>query len=87
MNAFFFLVVVAIIGIALWLQKHAETPHDADTRTAVELAEANPNSPAPRSSRNGQISEQNYMKRALDRARDVRDQARAHTQSAQDPEP
>jgi len=85
MNAFFLLIVVAIIGLALWLQKHAETPHDADTRAAVELAEVNPTSPARSPSPNGQLSPHSYMKRALDRARDVRDSARARTQQAQEP--
>jgi LPS O-antigen subunit length determinant protein (WzzB/FepE family) len=37
--------------------------------------------PAPR----GQASQYNYMKRALDRAADVRDQARAQTKASQDP--
>ena len=37
--------------------------------------------PAPR----GQASEYNWMKRSLDRAADVRDQARARTKEAQDP--
>ena len=37
--------------------------------------------PAPR----GQASEYNWMKRSLDRAGDVRDQARARTKEAQDP--
>jgi hypothetical protein len=85
MNAFFLLIVVAIIGFALWFQKHAETPHDAETRAAVELAEANPTSAAASPSPNGQASPRSYMKRALDRARDVRDAARAQTQQAQEP--
>ena len=87
MNAFFLLVVVAIIGVALWLQRHAATPHDADTRTAIELAESSAASPRPNSSPAASASEHSYMKRALDRARDVRDQARAHTQAAQDSQP
>ena len=37
--------------------------------------------PAPR----GRASEYNWMKRSLDRAADVRDQARARTKEAQDP--
>ena len=37
--------------------------------------------PAPR----GQASEYNYMKRALDRAQDMRDQSRARTEEAQQP--
>ncbi len=37
--------------------------------------------PAPR----GQASEYNWMKRSLDRAADIRDQARARTKEAQDP--
>ena len=85
MNLFFVLVVVAILGIAFWFQSRSGTAPNADTRTAIELAETTPTplraSPAP----SVQGSPRNYLKRALDRARDVRDEARAGTQQAQEP--
>jgi hypothetical protein len=86
MNAFFLLVVVAIIGIAFWFQKHSETAHDADNRAAVELAEKSGTSPQPSAGPNGQTSSHSYMKRAIDRAHEVRDQARGSTQAAQEPD-
>ena len=86
MNAFFLLVVVAIIGVAFWFQKHSDSGHDADNRAAVELAEKSGTSPQSTPAPNGQTAPHSYMKRALDRARDVRDQARARTQAAQDPD-
>jgi hypothetical protein len=85
MNAFFLLVVVAIIGVVLWFQKHSDSGHAAETRAAVELAEQTGASPQPTSAPSGQASSHSYMKRAIDRARDVRDQARAGTQQAQEP--
>ena len=84
MNAFFLLIVVAIIGIVLWVQKHSDSGHAADNRAAVELAEQSGSSSPPTSAPAGQ-AQPNYMKRALDRARAVRDQARAGTQQAQEP--
>ena len=85
MNAFFLLVVIAVIGVVLWFQKHSENGHDADNRAAVELAEKSGTSPQPNSAPSAQTSPHSYMKRALDRAHDVRDQARARTQQAQEP--
>ena len=85
MNAFFLLIVVAIIGVAFWFQKHSESAHDADTRAAIELAEKSATPAQPNSAPSAQTSPHSYMKRALDRARDVRDQARVGTQQAQEP--
>ena len=85
MNLVFILIVVAVLGAAFFLQKHSGMKPDADTRAAIELAEATPTpagaSPAPR----GESSPHTYLKRALDRARDVRDQERSRTQAAQEP--
>jgi hypothetical protein len=86
MNAFFLLVVVAIIGFAFWFQKLSVSAHDADNRAAIELAEKSGTSPQPSAASNGQSAAHSYMKGALDRARDVRDQGRARTQAAQDPD-
>jgi hypothetical protein len=81
------LVFVVIVGLGYFFlrQKQAETPpvttKPATIRTAIVKPAAAPLTPAPR----GQASEYNYMKRALDRAADVRDQSRAQTKEAQDP--
>jgi hypothetical protein len=85
MNAFFLLIVVAVIGVVFWFQKHSDSGRAAETRAAVELAEQTGASPQPSSAANGQAPPHSYMKRAIDRARDVRDQARAGTQQAQEP--
>jgi hypothetical protein len=85
MNVFFLLVVVAVIGVVLWFQKHSDSGHAADTHAAIELAEKSGTSPQPSSAPTAQTSPHTYMKRALDRARDVRDQARDRTQQAQEP--
>jgi hypothetical protein len=85
MNLVFVLIVVAILGLAFWLQKHGDSGHHADVRTAVELAEKSETSPQPSSAPVGQASEHSYMKRAIDRARDVAEHERARTQQAQEP--
>ena len=85
MNLVFILVVVAVIGGVFWFQKHSDSGHAADTRAAIELAEKSGISPQPSSAPTAETSPHTYMKRAIDRARDVRDQARARTQQAQEP--
>ena len=85
MNLVFILVVVAVIGGVFWFQKHSDSGHAADTRAAIELAEKSGTSPQPSSAPPAETSPHTYMKRAIDRARDVRDQARARTQQAQKP--
>ena len=80
-----FVIVVLIVGLGYVFlrQKQNEKAVNAAARpaTAQSVASAPALTPAPR----GQASEYNYMKRALDRASDVRDKARAQTQEAQDP--
>jgi hypothetical protein len=79
-------IVIAGIGGAFFLwqkkseQKAAIPEAHGGTRQQAVTSNA-PLTPAPR----GQASEYNWMKRALDRAADVRDQARARTKEAQDP--
>ena len=88
MRAFLiFAVVAGLGGLYLW-QKQTDSAaapgQDNMTRHAastVSTPATVPLTPAPR----GQASEYNYMKRALDRAATVRDEARAQTKSAQDP--
>ena len=72
-------------GLFLWQKRNQETtgaPATVPTAAQKQSAVAKPDlTPAPR----GQASEHNWMKRALDRAADVRDQARAQTKEAQRP--
>jgi hypothetical protein len=85
MRGFLIFVVVAGLGFLYLRQRQSETSPTPAKPVAAQSAGAKatpaPLTPAPR----GQASEYNYMKRALDRARDVRDQSRAQTQDAQNP--
>lgn len=83
-----FLTFIAIAGIGgglfLWQKQNAQKTASVETQAAPQhQSAASPPAltPAPR----GQASEYNWMKRSLDRAADVRDQARARTKEAQDP--
>ena len=71
-------------GLFLWQKQHEQKTAPAEDRIATPPQSATSKpvlTPAPR----GQASEYNWMKRALDRAADVRDQSRAQTKEAQDP--
>jgi hypothetical protein len=76
-------MLIAGIGGALFLwQKQNEQKNAAPETHAATQPQSKPAlTPAPR----GQASEYNWMKRSLDRAADVRDQARTQTKEAQDP--
>jgi len=76
-------IAIAAIGGALfvWQKRNEEKTPEASTTPQQQSVAAKPAlTPAPR----GQASEYNWMKRSLDRAADVRDQARARTKEAQD---
>jgi hypothetical protein len=80
MRGLLIVVIIAGLGYFFLRQKHNEKAFAPGAPQSV--ATASPVlTPAPR----GQASEYNYMKRSLDRARDVRDQSRARTQADQDP--
>jgi hypothetical protein len=79
MRAFLIFLVIAGLGFVFLRQKQSDTPTTPAKPVAAQTAAAL--TPAPP----GQASEYNYMKRALDRARDVRDQSRAQTAAAQNP--
>jgi len=85
MRSFIVLAILAVLGFVFFYQKHSETPTDGAKAVTAQSAGAKatpaPLTPAPR----GQASEYNYMKRALDRARDVTEQSRARTQADQNP--
>jgi hypothetical protein len=82
MRASIVVFVLAGLGaVYLWQQKADEpkpaisTPVVQQKRTTAAVAATPAREP----------SEHNWMKRSLDRARDVRDQARAQTKESQDP--
>jgi hypothetical protein len=77
-------IAIAAIGGGLFLwqkQKEQKTPAESQSGVQKSASSQPVLTPAPR----GQASEYNWMKRSLDRAADVRDQARARTREAQDP--
>jgi hypothetical protein len=83
MRGFIIFLLVAGVAFVYWRQQHNETPPAPAAANAAAQAKATPAplTPAPR----GQASEYNWMKRSLDRARDVTEQSRARTQEAQKP--
>ena len=87
-----FLIFVIVISLGYFFLRHRQNQMPAPAPKSVTIqtsilkpapAAAPSLTPAPR----GQASEYNYMKRALDRAADVRDQARTQTREAQDIHP
>jgi hypothetical protein len=83
MRGFIIFLLVAGVAFVYLRQKPSEAPPAPTTANAAAQAKATPAplTPAPR----GQASEYNWMKRSLDRARDVTEQSRARTQSDQNP--
>ena len=85
MRGFLLFLLVAGVTFVFLRQKQSETPPTTAQPVATQAIGAKPTpaplTPAPR----GQASKYNYMKRALDRARDVTEQSRARTQESQDP--
>lgn len=78
-------VLAALGGIFLW-QRNGERS-EAGNAVSTALTRSATSSPAPAATArpSGEASEHNWMKRSLDRARDVRDQSRARTRDSQDP--
>jgi Flp pilus assembly protein TadB len=80
-----FIVIAGVGGgLFVWQKQHEQKTAGSNDPAAAQKQSASANTaltPAPR----GQASEHNWMKRSLDRAADVRDQARARTKEAQDP--
>jgi hypothetical protein len=85
MRGFLIFVLVAGLAFVFLRQKQNETPPAAAKPVAAQPLGAKPTpapwAPAPR----GQASEHNWMKRSLDRARDVTEQSRAQAQESQKP--
>ncbi len=80
MRGFLIFLLVAGVAVVVLRQKQNETPPATAKPIATQPAAAKA-TPVPR----GQASEHNWMKRSLDRARDVTEQSRAQTQGSQDP--
>jgi hypothetical protein len=78
MRSLLIFAVIAGLGTLYFWQKHNEETPVANKPVAISTSQP---TAAPR----GQASEYNWMKRSLDRAADVRDQARVQTKEAQDP--
>ena len=85
MRPFLIFVIVAGLGFLFLRQTQNETPPATAKAIATQSVTAKatpaPLTPAPR----GQASQYNWMKRSLDRARDVTEQSRAQTQESQKP--
>lgn len=85
MRAFLIFAVIAGFGGLYFWQKQHEAPASNSNHIATAPAQKSSPpaelTPAPR----GQASEHNWMKRSLDRAATVRDEARAQTNAAQKP--
>jgi hypothetical protein len=85
MRGFIIFLLVAGVAFVYLRQKQNETPPVTAKPVATQSLGAKPKpaplTPAPR----GQASEHNWMKRSLDRARDVTEQSRAQTQENQKP--
>jgi len=85
MRGFIIFVLVAGLAFVYLRQKQNETPPGTANSVAAQPAGTKvvpaPLTPAPR----GQASEHNWMKRSLDRARDVGEQSRAQAQENQKP--
>lgn len=77
MRSLLIFVVMVGLGALFWWQKHNEASAPA---TAQPVATTQV-TPAPAAT----VSEHDWMKRSIDRATAVRDQARARTKEAQDP--
>ena len=81
MRTFLIMLLLGGLGAVYLWQKHSETPKPEQTTSVTHTASAATATPVPPD----QVSEHNWMKRSLDRARDVTQQARAKTKESQDP--
>ena len=76
------LIFLVIAGLGyFFLRQKQDGPSAPEAKPVATQSVAAKLTPAPP----GQASEHNWMKRSLDRARDVRDQSRAQTQESQKP--
>jgi len=88
MRTFLAFVVVAGLGLLYaWQKRHETTPvaQKEPLTHAVSSTPANPSTPTLASTPVREVSEHNWMKRSIDRARDVTHEARTRTKEGQDP--
>jgi hypothetical protein len=88
MRTFLAFVVIAGLGLLYaWQKRHEITPvaQQESLTHAVSSTPAKPTMPTLASTPVREVSEHNWMKRSLDRARDVRDEARTRTKEGQNP--
>jgi hypothetical protein len=76
------LVVIGLGGLYAWQKKAGES---SEPSTTVGKPAQFTASPVPATSPVHEVSEHNWIKRSLDRARDVRDQARTSSRDSQNP--
>jgi hypothetical protein len=76
------ILLLAGLGAVYWWQKSGENARPADAGPAAQHTVS---SSAKAATPAQEPSEHNWMKRSLDRAREVRDQGRARTRDAQNP--
>jgi len=88
MRRFLPVLIIAGLGLVyLWQkQNEASSPTPKPNQTQTATARARPSTPQLTPAPRGQASEHNWMKRSLDRAATVRDQARSQTKESQDPD-
>ena len=86
MRGFLILLIIGGLGYLYYKQPHRPPAAPVTAQTTVSQP-ARPVTPVPQltPAPRGEASKYNYMKRALDRAADVRDQSRAQTADAQNP--
>jgi hypothetical protein len=81
-----FIIFLVIVGVGyFFLRQRQSDTLPATTKTVTAQSVGAKPAPAALTPPRGQASEHNWMKRSLDRARDVRDQSRAQTQESQKP--
>ena len=81
MRAFIVILILAGLGGVYLLQK---APQHESVAAPPAVAQSSPSAGASASPK-PEVSEHNWMKRSLDRARDVAEQARRKTSDSQDP--
>ncbi len=80
MRTFSTLLLIGGLGILYLWQKHSETADPPSKPGTIQAVNA-----TPAASPTGQASPHNWMKRSIDRAREVTQKARSRTQESQNP--
>src|SRR6185295_10458365 len=80
-----FIIIAGLGGLYLWQQKGKAPSANQVAAKAPVTQTAVASQPSPASTPPREVSEHNWMKRSLDRARDVSQQARTQTKESQNP--